>query len=68
MDPVILVSVDSTPLDLKYSSSARCTVEICPPADVPPQIADEVRVCSNWVYELRKNLEVFDIVSPYCCK
>jgi hypothetical protein len=52
-----LVGVVSVPLDLRYSNSARCTVETCLPTNVPPQITDDVRVSSNWIYKLRKNLE-----------
>jgi len=50
---------------LKYANSVRCTVETCLRTGVPPrQIADEVRVSFQWVYQLRKNLLAFDTVSP----
>jgi hypothetical protein len=42
-----LVDVGSIPLDLRYSNSARCTVETYLPTNVPPQITDQVRVSSN---------------------
>jgi hypothetical protein len=44
-----LVGVDSMPLDLRYSNSARCAVETR--TDGPPRITDEVRVSSNQVYK-----------------
>lgn len=70
MDPIILtvfnlVGANPMPLNLRYSNSVRCTVETCLRTGVPPlQIAEQVRVSSDWVYKLRKNLEAFDTVTP----
>jgi len=53
VDPLILtvfnlVGANTMPLNLRYSSSVRCTVETCLRTGVPPlQIADEVRVSSD---------------------
>jgi hypothetical protein len=53
------------PLNLRYSDSVRCTVKIYLRIDISPlQIIEEVRVSSDWIYKLRKNLEAFDTVSP----
>jgi hypothetical protein len=37
----------------------QTTVDTCLPTNLPPQITDEVRVSSDWVYKLRKNIEAF---------
>jgi hypothetical protein len=60
-----LVGVDSMPLDLRYSNSARCAVETCLPINGPPQITDEVRVSNcKWVISCAKMLEAFDNSQP----
>jgi hypothetical protein len=49
----------------KYSDSVRNTIETCLRAGVEPlQIASEVRVSHQWVYQLRQTLDAFDTVSP----
>src|SRR5213082_417237 len=49
----------------KYSYSVRNTIETCLRAGVEPlQIASEVRVSHQWVYQLRQTLNAFDTVSP----
>ena len=49
----------------RYSDSVRHTIETCLRAGVEPlQIASEVRVSHQWVYQLRQTLNVFDTVSP----
>jgi hypothetical protein len=61
-----LAAANLMPVNLKYSNSVRCTVETCLRTGVPPlQIAEEIRVSHQWVYNLRKNLEAFDTVSPH---
>jgi hypothetical protein len=56
------------PVNLKYSNSVRYAVETCLRTGVPPlRLAEEVRVSRQWVYNLRKNLEAFDTVSPHPC-
>ena len=49
----------------KYSDSVRNTIETCLRTGVEPlQIASEVRVSHQWVYQLRQTLDAFDTVSP----
>ena len=49
----------------KYSDSVRNTIETYLRAGVEPlQIASEVRVSHQWVYQLRQTLDAFDTVSP----
>ena len=49
----------------KYSDSVRNTIETCLRAGVEPlQIASEVHVTHQWVYQLRQILDAFGTVSP----
>ena len=49
----------------RYNDSVRNTIETCLRAGVEPlQIASEVRVSHQWVYQLRQTLNAFDTVSP----
>ena len=49
----------------KYSDSVRNIIETCLRAGVEPlQIASEVHVTHQWVYQLRQVLDAFDTVSP----
>jgi hypothetical protein len=48
-----------------YSDSVRCTIETCLRASIEPvQIASEVRVSHQWVYQLRQVLDAFGTLSP----
>src|SRR6266480_2605531 len=50
----------------KYSDSVRNTIETCLRTGVEPlQIASEVRVSHQSVYQLRQTLDAFDTVSPF---
>ena len=49
----------------KYSDSVYHTVETCLRAGVEPlQIASEIRISNEWVYQLQQVLDAFGTISP----